>query len=324
MITNNFAKHCIDNGGKLIPLNIDSSLMVGTSFLNPSVFIDGTGKILINIRHTDYTVFHSVTGKYRLYGKGLRYDYAQDINHTVTTNYICELDNQYNISAAYKINTSSLDKDPQYVYVGLEDARLVNWNNTFYLSGTRRDTTSNGEGRIELSEIKFGDNQVVEINRVRMPAPGENNSYCEKNWMPILDRPFHFVKWTNPTEVVRFDIDTQITTTVQLNDYNWAVNLSNLKGGSHLVPWNGYYVAVVHESYYDEAESAQYLHRFAIWDQNLNLKMVSDTFIFMDGSIEFCCGMAYHNHNFFLSFGFQDNISFLLKFPESIIYQIFS
>ena len=323
MITNNFVKFCIDQGGQLVPLNINSSLMTGTSFLNPSVFIDNE-KILVNIRHTDYTVFHSITGKYRLYGNGLRYDYAQNINHTITTNYICELDINFKILSQNKVDTSKFDKDPLWAYVGLEDARLVKWKDKFYLSGTRRDTTDYGQGRIELSEIIFDSDKIIEINRTRLPAPGNNDSYCEKNWMPVLDKPFYFVKWTNPTEVVKFDIDNQSTTTTVLNDYNYAVNLANLKGGSHLVPWNGYYLAIVHESQYDETESAHYLHRFVVWDQQFNLKMVSDTFIFMDGSIEFCCGMAYHNQNFYLSFGFQDNIAFLLKFPETIIYQLFS
>ena len=323
MITNNFVKFCVDQGGQLAPLNVDSSLMTGTSFLNPSVFIDN-GKILVNIRHTDYTIFHSVTGKYRLYGNGLRYDYAQNINHTITTNYICELTSDLEIISQHKVNTSSLDKTPLWVYIGLEDARLVKWNNKFYLSGTRRDTTHNGEGRIELSEIAFDSNEIVEINRIRLPTPGNNDSYCEKNWMPVIDMPFHFVKWTNPTEVVKFDINDQTTSSIVLNEYNYAVNLGNLKGGSHLVPWNGYYLAVVHESQYDNMESAHYIHRFVVWDRYFNLKMVSDSFIFIDGTIEFCCGMAYHNQNFYLSFGFQDNIAFLLKFPETIIYQLFS
>lgn len=324
MITNNFVKYCIDNNGQFIPLNPDKSLMTGTSFLNPSIFITDDDQILINIRQTNYTIIHTISGAYKLHGNDLRYDYPENTNFINTTNYICKLNDQYKIINTYRVDTSALDKEPLWTFTGLEDARLIMWNNALYLFGTRRDTTLHGEGRIELSEIIFNDDQIIEINRMRIPAPGEDNSYCEKNWMPILDKPFHFVKWTNPTEVVKFDINNQTTTVIQLNEYNQAVNLNNLKGGSHLIPWNGYYIAVVHESHNNGSNPTQYLHRFVIWNQNLNLKIVSDTFIFMDGSIEFCCGLAYRNHNFFLSFGFQDNIAFLLKFPESIIYQIFS
>jgi hypothetical protein len=40
-----------------------------------------------------------------------------------------------------------------------------------------------------------------EVERYRIEPP--TKSYCEKNWMPILDMPFHYVKWTSPTEVVK-------------------------------------------------------------------------------------------------------------------------
>ena len=44
---------------------------------------------------------------------------------------------------------------------------------------------------------------IKEISRLRIPTPGLDVSYCEKNWVPINDKPYHFVKWTSPTEVVR-------------------------------------------------------------------------------------------------------------------------
>ena len=32
--------------------------------------------------------------------------------------------------------------------------------------------------------------------------------------MPIIDMPWHFVKWCNPVEVVKYDPETRTTTTV--------------------------------------------------------------------------------------------------------------
>lgn len=51
---------------------------------------------------------------------------------------------------------------------------------------------------MELSLISSG---AKETERSRIEPP--TKSYCEKNWMPILDMPFHYVKWTSPTEVVK-------------------------------------------------------------------------------------------------------------------------
>lgn len=58
---------------------------------------------------------------------------------------------------------------------------------------------------MELSTLEVGNNYVKEIERWRIPAPGANDTYCEKNWMPILDMPYHYVKWSNPLEIVKVD-----------------------------------------------------------------------------------------------------------------------
>ena len=43
----------------------------------------------------------------------------------------------------------------------------------------RRDTTPNGQGRMELSEIEINDDSVREINRSRIEVE-DVDSYCEK------------------------------------------------------------------------------------------------------------------------------------------------
>ena len=54
------------------------------------------------------------------------------------------------------------------------------------------------------------------INRNRIEVP-DINSYCEKNWMPILDEPFQFVKWTNPTEIMKVNLETNTSEQVYKN-----------------------------------------------------------------------------------------------------------
>ena len=128
------------------------------------------------------------------------------------------LNDDLSIKHVVSVDTSKLDSDPQWEFVGLEDARLFRWDNKLYLCGVRRDTTTNGEGRMELSEIRAKTTFVDEMSRTRIPAPGNKDSYCEKNWMPIIDKPYHFVKWSNPTEVVHYDIHSKITKTVHLDE----------------------------------------------------------------------------------------------------------
>jgi hypothetical protein len=42
-------------------------------------------------------------------------------------------------------------------------------------------------------------------------------------------------------------------------------------------------------------------------------------FSFMEAKIEFCCGMTVYENDFLLTFGFQDNASYLLKVPQDVV-----
>ena len=54
----------------------------------------------------------------------------------------------------HKIDTSKLDVTPIWKFIGLEDGRIVNWDDKYYAIGVRRDTTTNGQGRMEFSEFE--------------------------------------------------------------------------------------------------------------------------------------------------------------------------
>jgi hypothetical protein len=191
-----------------------------------------------------------------------------------------------------------------------------------FLSGVRRDTTTNGVGRMELSELVRKNGKVMEKNRSRIPAPGADNSYCEKNWMPVLDREYTYVKWTNPTEVVEFDPASGSCKTVILKDRK-PFDTGDLRGGSQVVPFGDRYLAVVHEVclYKSEAgrKNADYSHRFVLWDRDFELLEVSDPFKFMGAKIEFCCGMASLGDDLLITFGFQDNAAYLLGMPKDML-----
>lgn len=242
--------------------------------------------------------------------------------HLRTINYYCELDDQLNISRYNKIDTSEFDNyEPKWDFVGLEDARLVRWNNKLYTTGVRRDLDTIGTGRMELCEIVVDDNSVKEVSRFRIPPPKDPNSYCEKNWMPILDMPYHYVKWSNPTEVVKVNPENQTSETVSLSE---PISLPrDLRGGSQVLSVGEFYFACTHEVDLFNSEvgrkDAVYRHRFIVWDKNFNIKYHSKDFDFMNGHVEFCIGMAKLNNDILMTFGFQDNAAYLLRVPESVI-----
>jgi hypothetical protein len=317
---NNLAKLALDNGGAIRPLIIPANLTEGTGLMNPSMFIDEDGKIKVNLRHVNYTFYHSEAKLFQHQWGPLTYIHPENDMHLRTWNWYCELDNNLNITRFTKVDTSTFDTyEPQWDFVGLEDARIFRWDKKLYLSGVRRDTTKIGQGRMELSEIVVDKNTVKEVSRVRIEPPVE--SYCEKNWMPIMDMPFHYVKWSNPTEVVKVDPTTGVAITAFLTE---RIPLNgDFRGGSQLVRFRGHYLAVVHEVNLFKSEVGRkdgvYRHRFLMWDDKFNLIAYSRDFAFMDAHVEFAVGMAQQGSDMLITFGFQDNAAYILRMDMNIL-----
>lgn len=317
----NFAELALGRGGSIHPLIIPSELNSGLGLMNPSILID-KGKTLVILRAVNYTFYHSEKKLFQHQWGPLTYIHPENDIHLRTTNYYLELDDNYNIVRHNKIDTSKFDNyEPQWDFVGLEDARIFRWNDKLYTSGVRRDLDKIGTGRMELCEIVVNDDNVTEVSRVRIQPPNDPNSYCEKNWMPVVDKPNTYVKWSNPTEVVEINPETGESKTIFLGQWNNIPR--DLRGGSQVIPWKDYYLAITHEVDLFNSEvgrkDAVYYHRVILWDKNWNMIKWSDEFSLMSGHVEFCIGLAHQENHFLMTFGFQDNAAYLLKFPESII-----
>jgi len=327
----NLTKKILLNGGSIIPLIIDPKHSQGLGLMNPSILLDKT-RILVNLRNINYTLYHCEGSQLFNNRWGpLSYLHPEHDMHLRTFNYLCELNPEtLEIQNYCLTDTTKLDVPPLWDFVGLEDARLVRWDGKLFQCGVRRDTTSNGVGRMELSEIienfevKEGGSRFIEISRSRIDPPGEP-TYCEKNWMPVLDMPFHFVKWTNPTQVVKVNPTAGTSETIFLGKSH-IPGVRDFRGGSQIVPWKNYRICLLHEvNLFNnklEQKDATYLHRFIVWDKEWNIIKMSDPFSFMDGEIEFGCGLTFYKKDMLVTFGFQDNAAYVLKIPEHMIEEM--
>ena len=308
MAIQNLAKHILANGGNLYPLVFPTDNKTG--LLNPSILVDDD-RVLINVRHCQYTLYHT-SGKFESRWGPLCYLNPDNDITLTTTNYLGEWkDNAlHNIT---KVDTSNFDTKPWWEFIGLEDARLVKWDDV-YLTGVRRDTETTGIGRMELSKIK--DNK--EMSRFRIPTPNNKESYCEKNWMPILDMPFHYMKWCNPVEIVKANINGD-TEQVFLGDTIIPIE-KDMRGGSQVITIGNHRMCVVHETDYwrntQNNKDATYRHRIIVFDKDWNIIHRTPSFDFMTGMIEFCSGIAEYNDKIFITFGYEDNAAFLLEIPK--------
>lgn len=321
----NFAKYVIDRGGAVTELELPAEHSSGLGVCNPSLFLDGD-KILCNIRRVNYIFHTNYNGVWQSwYGPSCYHHPDNDVTLT-TENYFCELDSNFLVKpeTVRHVDYSKFWTKPKWEFIGEEDCRIVKWDGHLYLTGCRRDTENTGISRMELSEI---DGDGVEVNRYRVPAPGDDKSYCEKNWMPVLDMPYHYVKWCNPVEVVRFFPEEMRTETVYLSDkidMKSADPVRDLRGNSQVVTVGNYRIAHVHEvslwrNRYSE-KNAIYYQRFIIWDLDWNFVALSPRFFFMGFEIEFGVGMVYKDGCFYVSFAVYDNAAFVMRIPEEVFF----
>lgn len=329
------ANFALKRGGSIHPITLPRELTNETGIMNPSIFLHN-GRILLNIRHVNYTLYHSEGKKFPHVWGPLQYIHPENDVTLRTHNVMCELDADMNLISYGRIKMN-LDTTPTWNFIGLEDGRLFSWDNRLFLCGVRRDCYDDkGKGRMEMCEIEFIDGEWQEVSRNPIPAPGANDTYCEKNWMPILDMPWHFLKWTNPTEIVKYDIEKRTTTTVVLDETKKYPFPRDIRGGSQVVRINEHQrMAITHEvDLFKDTfgrKDGHYVHRAIIFDNDWNIVHYTKDFHFMgyqrdpvtgyDYNIEFVTGLTFMNGNAYISYGFQDNGTFILRIPEKAFFE---
>jgi len=327
------ATFALKRGGKLYPITLPKELTRETGIMNPSIYVY-KGRILMNIRHVNYTLYHSEGKKFPHQFGPLAYIHPENDVTLTTYNIMCELDGNMNVISSGRIDTSELDTPPTWNFIGLEDGRLFSWDDRLFLCGVRRDCYDDkGTGRMEMQEIEYIDGQWKEVSRNPIPAPGDNSTYCEKNWVPVLDMPYHFVKWTNPTEVVKFDIENGTTETVVLDESKKVPMYRDLRGGTQILRLNeNQRIAITHEVDLGRdtfgRKDGHYVHRAIIWDNDWTIQHHTQEFHFMGTQtdpvtgnsfhIEFATGMAFIDNRVLISYGLQDNACFVLELPKEV------
>ena len=53
---------------------------------------------------------------------------------------------------------------------------------------------------MELCKLDVRPDGVYEATRERIEV--DPHTHLEKNWMPVMDMPFHFIRWCDPLEIM--------------------------------------------------------------------------------------------------------------------------
>lgn len=144
------------------------------------------GRMVVNMRLLNYTISY--------------YTHSQvGCNHGYTENYIGVLNNDtihgHVIQRTYSSNRCGSFGD--VVFSGREDIRLVVWNDRLYGICSRPDITDH----IIMELLEFDEElNVYHICYI-------DTGVSEKNWMPILDKPFHLMYSCNTSKIIRVKLD---------------------------------------------------------------------------------------------------------------------
>ena len=147
--------------------------------------------------------------------------------------------------------------------------------------------------------------------------------------MPVLDKPYHWIKWTDPTELVNYNKKTKKTKIIKSAEHIFSTdNNFNFRGGGQVLQLSdGCWLALTHETelWNDQLQrkNGHYYHRFLLWDKEWNLIKTGQQFNFLTGLIEFAVGIAIHDSNLLISFGFQDNAAYILSMPLECLNELF-
>jgi hypothetical protein len=317
----NLVQRAVSQGGKLAPIVFPHD---STAIMNPSIFVDSDGDILVNVRATNYILVHSENEqKFPSKWGPLSYLHPEQDQTLRTENYLVRLNSNLEVTDHTKVEMLNLHT-PIWEFIGLEDARLVEWNGDYFLIGVRRDTTSTGVGRMEYTLLDLDKKKwtAKETKRQRIPAPDPDTSYCEKNWYPVNDTPYTFIKWTMPTEVVYAEPWTDSCKQIIVKPTFDPP--ADQRGSSQLIRWGNMYISITHEvdlfKNYLNQKDGIYRHRLLLWDDHFNLVGISpENFSFLDFRIEFCVGAAVYEDDLLLSFSTSDNAAFVLRVPKLVV-----
>lgn len=170
--------------------------------------------------------------------------------------------------------------------VGLEDLRPFAWRGDLWASGCTG--MFNADGRPEHVLVRIGaevspDWQMLSDLRVLRP-PGDPRP--EKNWMPqVSGARLRFLYWHVPTTMLD-------ETGLLVSKHRVAPN--GFRGSTQLIPFDGGWLGVVHETLDRPNERRYYFHRFVWLDAEDRLRAMGPLFRLCDRHVDYVAGLCWH------------------------------
>lgn len=229
-----------------------------------------------------------------------------------TKNFLVEYDKKFNVISQKEIVENLPRYRKQHVLVeGLEDCRLISYNNSWWITCTGFDFTSEGVPQIALCKLdsKTTDNKVPVTQLTVLQGPDKRR--CEKNWLPFVkNNEIHVVYSYDPFIVFKPNIQTgECPKTISIiPNYDFSA----FRGSAPPIEFDDGYLLIVHEVVFSN-NNRYYLHRLVQTDKDFNVTLLSKPFTFLHQGIEYTCGMTLdHSHqNLIIALGIEDRNAYL-------------
>ena len=241
------------------------------------------GKHLLNTRFVNYWIFP--TGCYLfnnpnrlIENKNILSELNQDTMEPIDFKEIVE-----NISLPVTKNTIS---------TGLEDVRLYELNGIVKYIATTSGYSPSGKSRMIVGTYDIDKGMIDNGQIIESPNP---DSWCEKNWIPIVkntfeeEEEFFIYKWY-PIQIGKGELIVTHTNKVNLPIFN------KIKGSTIFYKTEQGLIGVVH--YCEDHAPRHYYHMLVILDaETFHLKKYTETFCFEKLGVEYCIGFTIKNNS---------------------------
>jgi hypothetical protein len=273
------------------------------------VFHDG--KHLLNTRYVSYWLLDN--GVYLFHNS----EYIID-----NKNLISELDDNMQPITYYEmvenIGIPSADKSFSR---GLEDIRLYSINGLVKFIATTVNYSLNGRNMMMNGTY---DADVCEYRDCRILKPPGGDSWCEKNWIPVVlkgaDEEYFIYKWS-PLEIGKVNTNTNTLEIV----YSYPILsplFDKVRGSAPFVETDTGLLGIVHFS--EEYGPRHYYHVMVLLDKETFRPIkYSRTFCFRKLGVEFCIGMRILGEKYVFWISRHDRDPMLVRVDMSEIPLLF-
>lgn len=217
-------------------------------------------------------------------------------------NYLLQLDDDLEVQTAHPLLPPDDLPLPNYAGVEPTDLRLFAWRGALWCIGHIREMVQ-GERWINqiLARIDAGAPDACRLTDWRMLRPAGPRA-IEKNWMPlVVGDALRFLYLCDPTRVLNDEarLVGETVPTIAADDF---------RGGTQVIPFDGGWLALIHQVASRDGRARLYDHRFVWFDRAAILRRVSRQFHFREPGVEFAAGLAWHpdERRLLISYGIND------------------